>query len=178
MRNCDPCSHCLSNSWSKVCGIVPPLAPNIDDNPLPPEAVLDPPVLLDLVCKKTQNVVNKILVFFFCLTCAITLWCNWGPIKFPLFSFGLNMLCASNSEFKWSVIFWAIFEFGFSWFPIIWGADNPFWNLQIAKKWKSRDKWSNSQFNIFRIFITARRAGYRSRRAFSSFSLTSSWWSA
>lgn len=24
MRNWLPCSHCLSNSWSNVCGIAPP----------------------------------------------------------------------------------------------------------------------------------------------------------
>lgn len=60
MRNWDPCSHCLSRSWSNVCGIVPPPLPNIDDNPLPPEAVLDP-VLLALAYNKgmSTNTLNS-----------------------------------------------------------------------------------------------------------------------
>lgn len=40
------------------------------------------------------------------------------------------MLWASNSLLKWSVIFWCIFEVGFSWLPNMCGAVvTPFWKL-------------------------------------------------
>lgn len=63
------------------------------------------------------------------ITEAMTLWCSWGPIMFEL-SFGLKILCASNSEFRWSDIFCAMLELGFSWLPSMCGAVTPFWNLK------------------------------------------------
>jgi hypothetical protein len=91
--------------------MLPPPPPNIDDKPLP-EVVLEPPVLLALAE-------------------AMTLWCSWGPIMFEL-SFGLKILCASNSEFRWSDIFCAMLELGFSWLPSMCGAVTPFWNNLIS----------------------------------------------
>lgn len=44
MRNCEPCSHCLSNNCSRLCGIARlPLAPlpNIEAKGLGPVGVAD-----------------------------------------------------------------------------------------------------------------------------------------